>query len=106
MFGYHGRFLRVDLSSGEIGDLPISEQQARDFIGGAGLSARLIYDHVRSDIDPLGPENPLVFAVGPFVNIDSNGEPELNLRNLAADRFLGRSHYRWRLPGPVEGLGL
>lgn len=67
MFGYHGRFLSVNLNTGEIGDLPISEQQARAFIGGAGLSACLIYDHIRSDIDPLGPENPLVFAVGPFV---------------------------------------
>ena len=67
MFGYHGRFLEVNLSTGEIKDLPLDEEQVKDFIGGAGLSARLIYRHVESDMDPLGADNPLVFAVGPFV---------------------------------------
>jgi len=67
MFGYHGKFLEVNLSTGEIKDLPLDEGQVKDFIGGAGLSARLIYGHVKSDMDPLGNDNPLVFAVGPFV---------------------------------------
>lgn len=67
MFGYHGSFLSVNLSTGETRDLPIGEAYARDFIGGAGLSARLMFEHINTGIDPLGPDNPLVFAVGPFV---------------------------------------
>lgn len=66
MFGYNGKFLLVDLTSGQIGALDLSEDQAKNFIGGAGLSAALIYDVVKKGIDPLAPESPLIFAVGPL----------------------------------------
>jgi len=66
MYGYHGRFLKVDLDNGRMTDLPISEALARKFIGGATLAAALIYDHVNPGLDPLAPENPLVFATGPL----------------------------------------
>jgi aldehyde:ferredoxin oxidoreductase len=66
MFGYYGKFLNVDLSTGKTGTLELEEEHARKFIGGASLAARLIYSHVRTDMDPLSPDSPLVFAVGPF----------------------------------------
>ena len=67
MFGYQGNFLEVNLDTRETKNLPLNEEQLKNFIGGAGLSARLIYNHVKSDMDPLGADNPLVFAVGPFI---------------------------------------
>jgi len=67
MHGYHGSFLEVDLDAGGTKDLPLTEDLVRAFIGGAGLSARLVYDRVKGDTDPLSGDNPLVFAVGPFV---------------------------------------
>ncbi|MDD5288308.1 MAG: aldehyde ferredoxin oxidoreductase family protein [Dehalococcoidales bacterium] len=67
MFGYFGKFLHVDLDAGEMKDLPITEEQAKDFLGGAGLSAKLIYSSVKNGMDPMGADNPLVFAAGPFV---------------------------------------
>ena len=67
MFGYHGKFLRVNLATGETGPMPLTDEQTKGFIGGAALSARLMYGDVAPDTDPLGPDNPLVFAVGPFV---------------------------------------
>ena len=66
MHGYHGRFLKVDLDNGLMTDMPISEALTRKFIGGAALAAALIYDHVKPGLDPLAPENPLVFATGPL----------------------------------------
>ena len=66
MNGYHGRFLKVDLSELKTKDMPLFEDDLRKFIGGATLAAKLIYDHVEKDMDPLGPENPLVFSTGPF----------------------------------------
>lgn len=66
MFGYHGKFLQVDLSSSELKDLPIKEDDARKFIGGTGLSAKLIYASVKPGMDPWAASNPLVFATGPF----------------------------------------
>ncbi|HEY33378.1 MAG TPA: aldehyde ferredoxin oxidoreductase family protein [Dehalococcoidia bacterium] len=66
MFGYNGKFLGVDLNTGETKSLEMEEGHLKDFIGGSSLAARLIYDHVKPGMDPLSPENPLVFAVGPF----------------------------------------
>jgi aldehyde:ferredoxin oxidoreductase len=66
MNGYHGRFLRVDLSDLKIKDMPLLEDDLKKFIGGATLAAKLIYDHVEKDMDPLSPKNPLVFSAGPF----------------------------------------
>ena len=67
MNGYMGRILRVDLSTGALWDEPLNESYARDFIGGSGLAARILYDMVDADTNPLGPDNPLVFMTGPLV---------------------------------------
>ena len=67
MNGYLGRILRVDLTAGRTWDEPLDEALARAFVGGSGLAARLIYDLVDGQTDPLGPENPLVFMTGPLV---------------------------------------
>jgi aldehyde:ferredoxin oxidoreductase len=66
MYGYHGKFLKVDLSENRISEMPLAEADLKNFIGGATLSARLIYDHVKKGMDPLGPENPLIFSTGPL----------------------------------------
>ncbi|MCE5274544.1 MAG: aldehyde ferredoxin oxidoreductase family protein [Syntrophaceae bacterium] len=66
MNGYHGRYLKVDLSTQNIEDMPIPEAEYRRYIGGATLAARLIYDSVKKGMDPLAPSSPLVFATGPF----------------------------------------
>ena len=66
MFGYHGRFLAVDLDSRETRNLELKDDDLKKFIGGATLAARLTYDHVKEGMNPLAPDNPLIFAVGPF----------------------------------------
>jgi aldehyde:ferredoxin oxidoreductase len=67
MNGYMGKVLHVDLSTGRLWDEPLEEELARAFVGGSGLAARIIYDMVQDDTDPLGPQNPLVFMTGPLV---------------------------------------
>lgn len=66
MFGYHGKYLMVDLSTNKTRELELSEDDVKNYIGGSTLAAKLIYDRVKSDMDPLGPEAPLVFSTGPF----------------------------------------
>jgi aldehyde:ferredoxin oxidoreductase len=66
MNGYHGKFLMVDLSNQNIQDLSISEKDQKLFIGGSTLAAKLIYDFVDIDLDPLDPRSPLIFSTGPF----------------------------------------
>jgi aldehyde:ferredoxin oxidoreductase len=66
MFGYHGRFLAVDLDTRETRNLELKDDDLKKFIGGATLAARLTYDYVKEGMNPLAPDNPLIFAVGPF----------------------------------------
>ncbi len=66
MYGYHGRFLEVDLTSGSLRDLPLTEEFCRNFIGGAGLASALLFERMESKMDPLAPESPLIMATGPL----------------------------------------
>ena len=64
--GYMGKILRVNLSTKEVKVEPINEELARKFIGARGYAAKIIFDEVRRDADPLGEENKLIFATGPL----------------------------------------
>jgi aldehyde:ferredoxin oxidoreductase len=64
--GYAGRILEVDLGRRSFAFKPLDEETARLYIGGKGYGTRLLYDRTEAGIDPLGPENPLIFATGPL----------------------------------------
>ncbi|MEM2908210.1 MAG: aldehyde ferredoxin oxidoreductase family protein [Candidatus Hadarchaeales archaeon] len=66
MYGYGGKLLFVDLSTGKVSKKELDEGFARKYVGGNGFGARLLYDNVRAKIDPLGPDNCLIFAPGAF----------------------------------------
>ena len=66
MFGWTGTILRVNLTTGEIKKEPTNLKDARLFIGARGLATKMLTDEVDPTIDPLGPENKLIFAPGPL----------------------------------------
>ena len=66
MNGWMGKLLVVDLASGEITTQPLDMEMARLFIGGRGLGARLLWDLVGPEVEPLSPENVLIIATGPM----------------------------------------
>lgn len=66
-FGYHGCYLRIDVSSGSAQRVPLDETVLRQFIGGSGLGVKLLLDEGSAALDPLAPEAPLVFAFSPLV---------------------------------------
>jgi len=65
MKGWWGRILRVDLTSNKVWVQEYPEEVARNFIGGRGLAAWILWNEAKN-VDPLGPDNKLVFASGPF----------------------------------------
>ena len=67
MYGYHASVLIVDLSTRSSHREPLDESVLRRFIGGTGLASYLLYAHCPAGADPLGPENPLIFACSPLV---------------------------------------
>lgn len=63
--GYAGKIISVDLTSGTPRPVETSEEMKSLFLGGCGFGAKLLYDTVPPKVDPLGPENAIVFATGP-----------------------------------------
>ncbi|MEM4216626.1 MAG: 3-hexulose-6-phosphate synthase [Candidatus Methanomethylicaceae archaeon] len=66
MGGYMGKILRVNLSSKEISVEDLDMDIASSFIGGRGYGAKILFDELPVGIDPLSPENKLIFMTGPL----------------------------------------
>jgi len=64
--GYMGKVLRVDLTAGKWKVEELPEGLMRNYVGGNGFAARWLFDELKPGIDPLSPENPLIFATGPL----------------------------------------
>jgi aldehyde:ferredoxin oxidoreductase len=64
--GYMGKLLFVDLSTGAIKEETPDESLYRDFIGGYGIGARILYSRQKGKVDALGPDNILGLLTGPL----------------------------------------
>ncbi|MCK5579159.1 MAG: aldehyde ferredoxin oxidoreductase, partial [Planctomycetes bacterium] len=66
MFAYGGKILRINLSKGKITTENLSEDLIKNYVGGRGFAARLLYDELKPGVDPLSPDNKLLIASGPL----------------------------------------
>lgn len=66
MFGWIGKILRIDLTTGNRFVEDLSPDLCRSFIGGRGAGLKMLVDEVDPRIDPLSPQNKLIFATGPL----------------------------------------
>lgn len=82
MYGYAGKILRVNLTNRTQSIDKLSDDDAKKFIGGKGIAIKILFNELQPKIDPLGPENKLVYAVGPFA---ATGIP-LNSRWVVAGK--------------------
>jgi aldehyde:ferredoxin oxidoreductase len=63
--GYCGKILRVDLTTKKISEQRLTGELVRKYLGGNGIAARIIYEEIKPDTDPLSPDNKLIFMTGP-----------------------------------------
>ncbi len=66
MYGYAGRVLYVNLTTGKTRVEKLNEEYAQKYVGGIGLGMRLWLANSKAGVDPFSPENPLVLALGPI----------------------------------------
>jgi aldehyde:ferredoxin oxidoreductase len=66
MFGWNGKVLRVNLATGRLSVEGVDPRMAKDLIGGRGWAIRYLLDGMDPQVDPLAPQNVLVFATGPL----------------------------------------
>lgn len=64
--GYCNRILRIDLNSGRISTEPLPEAALRPLLGGKGLGAYYLLKEQPAGVEPLSPDNKLIFNVGPL----------------------------------------
>jgi aldehyde:ferredoxin oxidoreductase len=65
MDGWVGKILRVDLTKGDYAVEDLDLDLAKKFIGGRGLASKILFDEIDPMIDPLSPDNKLIFGTGP-----------------------------------------
>jgi len=63
--GYMNKAYDVNLTTGEVKDLYINQEDRDLYLGGKGIGVRLLYDHTRAGLDPYDEEMVLIFSTGP-----------------------------------------
>ncbi len=98
MYGYAGRTLVIDLSSGKVTKKEMSTQDYFEYIGGLGMNTKILLDEMDPSIDPLSEANVLCFGTGPLVGTMA---PTANRTEVSAKspltKLLGTSNsgYSW-----------
>ncbi len=71
--GFMGKMLWVDLSKRETKEEVLDEKLGRDFLGGYGLGARILFSRQKAGVDPLGPDAILGITTGVLTGTDALG---------------------------------
>ncbi len=66
VFGYMGKLLRVNLTEGKTNVENLDLETAKKYVGGRGLGTKLLYDEIDPKVDPLSPDNKIIFVNGPM----------------------------------------
>ena len=86
MYGWAGTILRIDLTSGSVKKEALDMELAKKYFGGRGLGVKYMYDEVDPKVEPLGPDNKLIFAAGPLngTNVPRTNATEFD---IGADEY-------------------
>jgi aldehyde:ferredoxin oxidoreductase len=71
--GYNGKVLRVNLTNEKVTTETIDGPFCRRYLGGTGFISYYLLKEVKPGTDPLGPENKLIFALGPLTGLTFPG---------------------------------
>jgi aldehyde:ferredoxin oxidoreductase len=106
MKGYGGRILIVDLTRGASRIVPLGEDTARAFLGGNGLAAKLLWEHVPAGVDAFDPLNAVVFAVGPVTDttVPGNSRACVAAKSPLTNLFFD-STFGGRFPATLKRTG-
>jgi len=58
------KLLEINLTNNTVGDRKLKEEVLKNYLGGSGLAAKLLYDELQTDLSPLHPDSPLLFFSG------------------------------------------
>jgi len=89
IYGYAGAVLSVDLSSGSVRKEPLPESLVKNFIGGRGFVAKMLYDEIVPGIQPFDPQNMLIAATGPLTGhfLPASGKTHFGTKSPATGGY-------------------
>ncbi|PHS35127.1 MAG: aldehyde:ferredoxin oxidoreductase [Alkaliphilus sp.] len=88
MYGFHNKLLRIDLTKKSYKVEKIDDEVFRKFLGGKGLGSYLLLKENPKGVDPLSPENKLLFVTG----------------SLSDTKMQGSSRYGVFTKSPLTGI--
>jgi aldehyde:ferredoxin oxidoreductase len=92
LYGYTGKILRVDLTTRRISEEP-SSKYLPGYVGGRGLGARIYWDEIMPETDPLSPDNKLIFTSGPLTGTGAFGASRSTLVTKAAKGYPKKTYW-------------
>jgi len=78
-----GQILDIDLSTGSWKFSPFTEKLARGYLGGRGFNVKFLYENLPAGIDPLGPDNILIFSCGLLTGTAAPSSARLHINALS-----------------------
>lgn len=89
MYGFAENILHVDLSRKKVWKEPISRKLAKNYLGGRGMNALLLWEKLRKNTNPLGPENIIIFGTGALTgtHVPSSGRITITFKSPATNFY-------------------
>lgn len=103
---YMGKILRVDLTLEKVWTEDLNDQWAKKYIGGKGLGLRYLFDVSGPEVNPLSPENALIFMTGPLAGTAAPGSSRvcITTKSPATGTFLD-SHMGGTIGAEIKYAG-
>ncbi|MBC7082703.1 MAG: aldehyde ferredoxin oxidoreductase family protein [Firmicutes bacterium] len=79
MYGWTGKILRVNLSARSVSVEGLCPEIAENYLGARGLGTKILYDELKPGVDPLGPDNKIIFATGPLTGTAATSAGRYNV---------------------------
>ncbi len=106
MHGYYGKVLIIDLNSRSFEIQTIPEDIYKTYLGGKGLASWLLYRLNPRGIDPLAPENHIIFATGPVTQSSVWGSSRYGVFTKSPQTgFYSESYSGGKTPEAVDAAG-
>ncbi|MBW2575691.1 MAG: aldehyde ferredoxin oxidoreductase family protein [Deltaproteobacteria bacterium] len=106
MYGFYGRFLKIDLTDRKYDIATLPDKVLLRYLGGKGLASYLLYSMNPEGVDPLSPDNCLIFATGPITNSIIWGSSRYGVYTKSPQTgFYSESYSGGKVPEAIDSAG-
>ncbi|NVM28897.1 MAG: aldehyde ferredoxin oxidoreductase family protein [Candidatus Helarchaeota archaeon] len=92
MLGMHGKIARINLTDKKVSIEDLKEDIIKKYLGGLGIAMRYLYDEVPPEVQPLDPENKLIFMLGPLTSLIASTTRHVVVAKSPLSGILGESY--------------